>query len=180
MPTDPTAESILADYLPRIGRTACILTHVLELQKRILPGVIALANETEAYDVQLPNIESWHIGGSKIGNKFPAMVVSSSSEMQTMGMGGTFRANGNLVVAIVFGPTEDNRSIVNALDLATLARAVLLPFVGGQCDAQGRNVWNQLICTAESPVRFERPDCVGFASHFETVQYPSNNRWITS
>lgn len=179
MPTDPTPAEVLAE-LPRIGRTACALTEVLRIQHDVLPGVVDLVNETAAYDVKLPHIESWNIGGSKIGPKFPALVVSNSSEMQTMGH--AFRANGNLVIAVVFAPNEDNRSILNGLDLATLARAVMLPYVGGQCDAQGRTCWNTLYPTGEAPVRFERPECIGYASHFSMIQFPGagNERWQTS
>jgi hypothetical protein len=171
---DPTVEDVLAKLQSTGGRATPVLDEVLDIERRVLPGVIDYMNVQKNLD--LPTIQGYYVGGEKVVGTWPVLIATTEVDTQVLSPA-NFQDNMNLMLFVAYDRFESRRQVYDAYDLAYLARAVLTSFNTGY-SKDGKKLWSQLLPAGFTSVPQMWTEFQGFAVHFRIAQFPGNNLWV--
>lgn len=168
-PNDLELELAPADVIAYMnaacGRPRLAMDGVLDVLHDSLPQVLA--------DQGLPQIWGYHWAGEEIP-RFPAIVVACSTSAQDFGT--HFADQIHLTVNVVCDAPLGRKEKAQALEIATLARAVLCtghlqgPFQSGEGEPI---LWHWLSPTGIEPLPMNMDaNYGGYTAHFEVLQNP--------
>lgn len=145
---DPTPQQILALSKGIGGRVAPARNEMLRLLESVLPGTVALFNDTEDLRIKVPKGYFKSRESLAEQKEWPVIVVAASVRLTAKASGTRFKRV-TLGVFIIGGRAESSEALDNVWDLAELADMVVGGTQRGWCLPDGRMVWNQLLPNPE-------------------------------
>jgi hypothetical protein len=175
-----TPAEIHADLSLTGGRISLALR---ELKRRLeiqMPLQIAYANTQMglAADKGIPTFKGIAIAPAKINDKFINHLLIGASVRKESEGAGAFHNDAVISFYLVNRRIDGPSDVDDAWDRSDLVAAVLLPYLGGCTDPQGRLVWTVLAPLEQTMLPEEWEQYSGVALNYRLIQEPTEIYWL--